>query len=99
MDTFCLAAQLTAHLVIFITIMARYNRLVTLQNRTLSLIAALIAGVSLAASIRIILTWPEPISFIDYLESFLVVLVAIHVARCGGHMSRILWVNTLKSQS
>lgn len=96
METLCLIAQLVAHLAIFYTIMLRYNRLKRIENRPLSLLAGLLAGVSLAASIRIALTWPEPITLIDYFESMIVVLIAIHVARCGGHMTRILWVNTLK---
>lgn len=98
MDTLCLTAQLAAHLSIFTVIMIRYNRLRVLESRPLSLLAGLLAGLSLAASIRIILTWPEPITLYDYLESALAVLAAMHTVRCGGHMTRILWLNRLNAQ-
>lgn len=98
MDTLCLIAQLAAHLSIFTVIMIRYNRLRVLESRPLSLLAGLFAGLSLAASIRIILTWPEPITVYDYLESALAVLAAMHTIRCGGHMTRILWINRLNAQ-
>lgn len=98
MDTLCLIAQLAAHLSIFTVIMIRYNRLKVLESRPLSLLASLLAGLSLAASIRIVLTWPEPITVYDYLESVLVVLIAMHTIRCGGHMTRILWINRLNAQ-
>lgn len=96
MDTLCLTTQLAAHLAIFISIMSRYNQLKKLDNRFLSLLAALLAGVSLSAALRIGLTWPRPITLSDYFESFIVVLAAIHVWRCGGKMSRILLINSLK---
>lgn len=96
MDTICLTAQLAAHIAIFMSIMHRYNRLPELKNRPLSFVAALMAGVSLAATIRIVLTWPEPITLIDYAESIVVVLVALHVGRCGGRMSHILSLKHLQ---
>lgn len=95
MDTVCLTAQLASHIAIFFSIMARYNRLTTIKNRPLSFLAALLAGTSLAAAIRIALTWPEPITLIDYGESVIIVLIAWHVARCGGRMSRILTLKRL----
>ena len=98
MDTLCLTVQLAAHLSIFTVIMIRYNRLRVLESRPLSILASLLAGLSLAASIRIVLTWPEPITAYDYLESALVVLIAVHAIRCGGHMTRILWLNRLNAQ-
>lgn len=98
MNTLCLIAQLAAHLSIFTVILIRYNRLKVLESRPLSFLAGLLAGVSLAASIRIILTWPEPITVYDYLESALAVIAAMHAVKCGGHMSRILWLNRLNAQ-
>lgn len=96
MDSICLATQLAAHISIFISIMLRYNQLTKLKNRYLSLLAALLAGVSLAASIRIVLTWPEPITLIDYAESLIISLSALYVIHCRGSMTRILKLDSLK---
>lgn len=90
MDTICLISQLAAHISIFISIMLHYNRLTQLENRRLSFVAALVAGTSLSAAIRIALTWPEPIGLIDYAQSVVVVAIAWHVVRCGGRMGHIL---------